>query len=72
MTKTIEVVFEDKVLKPLQPLEGMRDHETAWVMIRSHPRKSELQRLFGTLDEAEAKEMSETIGREFEKIEGQW
>ncbi len=72
MTKTIEVVFEDKVLKPLEPLDGMRDHETAWVLIRSNPRKPELQRLFGTLGEAEAKEMSETIDREFEKIEGQW
>ncbi len=72
MTKTIEVLFEDKVFKPIHPVEGIREHETAWAVIRTKPCKHKLQRLFGTMDQSEAESMRAAIDREFEKIEGQW
>lgn len=72
MTTTVEVLFEDHVLKPLVPIEGMQEHERAWVMIRPLASKASLRRLFGTLSHADAQSMRETIDREFEKVEGQW
>ncbi len=72
MTKTIEVLFEDKVFKPIQPVEGIQEHETAWAMIRTKPCQRTLRRLFGTMNKLEAEAMRATIDREFENIEGQW
>ena len=72
MTKTIEVLFENQVFKPIHPVKGIGEHEMAWAIIRTKPRKSELLKMFGTLDPAEAKIMCATIDQEFESIEGQW
>ena len=72
MTKTFEVVFEDHVLKPLCPVEGMHEHERAWVLIRPLPDMKSVRRLFGTLTQAEAQSMRNMIADEFEQVEGQW
>ena len=72
MTTTVEVLFEDHVLKPLGPIEGIREHEKAWVLIRPSPSKDTLRRMFGTMSHADAQSMRETIAQEFEKVEGQW
>lgn len=72
MMKAIEVLFEDKVFKPIRPVEGIDEHETAWAVIHTKPRKSALLRLFGTMNRSEAENMRATIDREFERIEGQW
>lgn len=72
MTATVEVLFEDQVLKPLGPVEGIREHEKAWVLIRPLPSRDALRRLFGTLSPADAQSMRETIEREFENVEGPW
>ncbi|MFQ6094370.1 MAG: antitoxin family protein, partial [bacterium] len=39
MTRTVEVVYEDNVLKPLMPIEGLREHERVVVILCSHPDK---------------------------------
>ncbi len=72
MAKTFEVVFEDKVLKPLSPVDGMQEHERAWVLVRSLPKKESLRKLYGTLSKSDAQDMRKIIDGEFEKIEGQW
>ena len=72
MTATVEVLFEDQVLKPLSPIEGMREHEKALVLIRPLPSKEALRGLFGTLSQEEAQNMRDTIEREFEHLEGSW
>ena len=72
MTKTIEVIYEDDVLKPLGPIEGVRNHEKIWVVLCPRPAKKVLQELVGTLTHEEAEEMQNLIDKEFEKIEGEW
>jgi len=33
MTKTVEAIYEDKVLKPLSPLEGLQEHQRVKVIV---------------------------------------
>ncbi len=72
MTRAVEVVFEDRVLRPLCPLEGLREHEHAWVLLQQRPSKLALRRVFGTLNLDEAQEMRNVLDREFGQLEGQW
>lgn len=72
MTKTIDVVYEDDVLKPLMPIEGLKRHERLRVILCHFPDKKELRKLAGTLTQKEAEEMQGFINQEFERIEGEW
>jgi len=72
MNKMIEVVYEDDVLKPLKPIDGLRKHERVWVILCPSPDKMALHEIVGTLTHAEAEEMRRLINKEFEKIEGEW
>ncbi len=72
MTTTVEVLYEDHVLKPLSPIEGLREHERTWVFIHAQAKRGVLRRLVGTLSHEDAKAMQETLDREFEHIEGEW
>ena len=72
MARMIEVVYEDSVLKPLMPIEELKMHERAWVIICPHPKKEVLHELVGTLSHKEAEEMQALIDEEFEKIDGEW
>lgn len=70
--KLIEVIYEDNVLKPLSPVEELKKHEKAWVILCHRPNKGVLFKLVGTLTHKEAEEMQHLIDEEFEKIEGEW
>ncbi|MFQ6093771.1 MAG: antitoxin family protein [bacterium] len=72
MARTVEVVYEDNVLKPLMPIEGLREHERVMVILCPHPDKEGLRELVGTLTQEEAEAMQKLIDEEFEKIEGEW
>jgi predicted DNA-binding antitoxin AbrB/MazE fold protein len=72
MQRTIEVVFENNVLKPLSPIEGFREHERIVVILCPHTNKNELRKLVVTLSHEEAESMRKLIDEEFEKIEGEW
>lgn len=72
MTRMLEVVYEDEVLKPMAPVEGLQTHEHAWVIICRSPKKERLRELIGTLSHEEAEEMQQAIDEEFERIEGDW
>lgn len=72
MTKMIEVIYEDEVLKPLAPVEGLKKHDKTWVILCPRPDKEALQKLAGTLTHKEAEDMQKLIDEEFEKIEGEW
>jgi len=37
MTQTVEVIYEDRVLKPLKPIEGFKEHEQVVVILCPHP-----------------------------------
>jgi len=72
MTRQIQVQYENKVFKPLQPVRGIREHATAW-MILCVPRKPRsLRSIAGTLNDNEAHAMRTLITEEFERIEGEW
>ncbi len=72
MTKTIEVVYEDNVLKPLEPIEGLKEHERMVAILSRRPIKKGLREIAGTLSHDEAEAMQRLIDEEFEKIEGEW
>jgi predicted DNA-binding antitoxin AbrB/MazE fold protein len=72
MTKAIEVVYEDKVFKPLGPVEGLKEHERMVAIFSKHPVKKGLRDVAGTMTHDEAMAMQKLIDEEFEKIEGEW
>ena len=72
MTKTVEAIYEDNVLKPVEPIKGIKEHERMLVVLCSHPIKKGLRGLVGTLTHEEAEVMQKLIDEEFEKIEGEW
>ena len=72
MAKTVEAVYEDNVLKPVEPIKGIKEHERVLVILCSHPIKKGLRELVGTLTHEEAEVMQKLIDEEFEKIEGEW
>jgi predicted DNA-binding antitoxin AbrB/MazE fold protein len=72
MTKTVEVIYEENVLKPVEPIKGIKEHERVLVILCSHPIKKSLRELVGTLTHEEAEAMQKLINEEFEKIEGEW
>ena len=72
MTRTVEAIYEKNVLKPVEPIEGIKEHERVTVILCSHPIKKGLRELVGTLTHEEAEVMQKLIDEEFEKIEGEW
>lgn len=72
MTRTVEVVYEDNVLKPLEPIEGIKEHERVIAILSPRPVKKGLRELAGTLTHDEAEAMQKLVDEEFEKIEGEW
>lgn len=71
MTRAVEVIYEDKVLKPLEPIEGIKEHERIVSILSPHPVKKGLREIAGTLSHEEAEAMQKLIEEEFEKIEGE-
>ncbi len=69
MTRRIEAFYENGVLRPLEPLEGVAEHSrlTITLEIRAHPHP--LADLVGTLPDEDAKEMMQAIEEEFERID---
>ena len=72
MSRMLEVIYEDNVLKPLTPIEGLQEHERVVVILCPHTGKEGLRKLAGTLTHEEADAMRKVINEEFEKIEGEW
>ncbi len=72
MSRTIEAVYENKVLKPLIPLKGLREHEKVMIIVCLPPDKKKLRKLAGSLTKQEADAMQKLINHEFERIEGEW
>jgi predicted DNA-binding antitoxin AbrB/MazE fold protein len=72
MTRTVQAIYEDKVLKPLSPLEGLQDHQRVEISVYVPPPKEGLSKLIGTLSAQEAEEMKAAIAHEFERIDNEW
>jgi len=72
MLRTIEVIYEDNVLKPLTPIGGLQEHQRILVILCPKTPKESLRKLSGTLTHEEAEAMRRLIDEEFERIEGKW
>lgn len=72
MIRTVDVIYEDNVLKPLMPLEGLRERERVVVILCHRSAKEGLRELVGTLTHEEAEAMQKVIDDEFGKIEDEW
>lgn len=74
MTRIIQALYEDGVLKPLQPLEGVAERSQVQITVevredRPHP----LSECFGILPDEDAEEMRRIIEEEFERVdENEW
>ena len=69
MTRTIEVIFENNVFRPLVPVEGIEEHEKMVAIFTRWPVKKGLRNLAGTITHAEARAMQKCIDEESGKIE---
>ncbi|WP_206741769.1 antitoxin family protein [Candidatus Methanoperedens nitratireducens] len=68
MTKAIEVVYEDNVLKPLEPIEGLKEHERMVAILSPRPVKKGLREIAGTLTHDEAEAMQKLIDEDIESL----
>ena len=69
MTRTVHALYEDGVLRPLEPLDGVAEHSRVRLIIemeevRPHP----LADCIGTLPDDDAREMLGIIEEEFERV----
>lgn len=69
-TQTVEAIYEQGVLRPLQALEGFAEHSKVTLIVQDpesppHP----LQRFAGILGDDEAAALQELIEEEFEGID---
>jgi len=72
MTRAVEMVYEDKVLKPMERIDGLKEHDRVLAILSPLPTKKGLREIVGTLTHEEAEAMKKEIEEEFEKIEGDW
>jgi predicted DNA-binding antitoxin AbrB/MazE fold protein len=68
MAQTVEAIYEDGVLRPIQPLEGVAEHSRVRVTVEApeaalHP----LADCVGILPDADADEIRRIIDEEFER-----
>lgn len=69
MTKTIHAIFEHGVLRPLEPIEGIKENTEVEVTIAVKQKKlSPILRFAGILSEEEANKMLRIAEDEFERI----
>jgi predicted DNA-binding antitoxin AbrB/MazE fold protein len=70
MTRTIEAFYENGVLRPLEPLEGVAEHSRLFITLElGDTRRHPLADLIGTLPDEDAREMMQAIDEEFERID---
>lgn len=73
---TLEMIWENGVLKPVQPLVGLQEHQRVQVTVHSDKAapvtSGRFDRFAGTLTPEEAREMEQLIEREFERIDDNW
>ena len=68
MPKTIDAIYNQGVIKPINPVEGFEDNSIIKVRILTSPEKKPVLKFAGILSDEEAKEMMNIIEGEFEKV----
>ena len=69
MTRTLEAVYENGVLRPLQPLDGAREHSQWTVTLEPAMRQPTLAGCIGIMPDDDAQEMIKIIEEEFEQVD---
>jgi len=70
MTRFIEALYENGVLRPLHPLEGVAEHSRVRGTLElDEGNASPLMACIGTLPDEDAEEMMRAIEEEFERID---
>ncbi len=68
MRKTVEAIYEDGVLRPIEPLEGLTERCKVKVTVETmepHP----LSECIGILPDEDAEEMRRIVEQEFERVD---
>lgn len=70
MTQTFEAVYEQGVLRPLKPLEGVEEQSevTLTLQVKSKTARP-WEKFLGTLPDEDALEMLNIVEEEFEKVD---
>lgn len=68
MKKIIHAIYENGVLRPLEPLEEISEKSEVELAIQYPLSPHPIQDLFGTLPKEDADEMRKIIDEEFEKV----
>jgi predicted DNA-binding antitoxin AbrB/MazE fold protein len=69
MGKTFHAVYKGGILKPLDPIKGIKENEEVEITVSPLKRLPEnILKFAGILNEAEADEMLKTVEEEFEKV----
>ena len=70
MTKTIEAIYENGVLRPVIPIKGLKKNERVTITVKKAQKtKHPLAGLCGILPDGDAAEMLKTVKEEFEKVD---
>lgn len=69
MTKTIHAIYKDGLLKPLDPIEGIKENSEVEIIVSIKEQPPHyILRFAGILSEEDAYAMSKVIEDEFEKV----
>ena len=71
MTRTVQALYENGVLRPLEPLEGVAEHSHVQVTVELMERRQLLVDCIGTLPDDDAQEMLSIIEDEFERVDAE-
>lgn len=72
MTRTVQALYENGVLRPLEPLEGVAEHSRVQVTVELQERlRHPLADCIGTLPDDDAQEMLNIIENEFERVDAE-
>jgi predicted DNA-binding antitoxin AbrB/MazE fold protein len=66
--QTVDAIFENGVLRPLSPLNGVPEHRTLRVTVSLEVSPPSLVDCVGILPDEDADEMRKSIEQEFERI----
>lgn len=69
MTKTIQAIYKYGILRPLEPIEGIREDTEVEITIAFKQKElSPILRFAGILSEEEANRMLKVVEEEFERV----
>ena len=72
MTRTVHALYENGILRPLEPLEGVDEHSRVRLTIELEPKRPHpLADCVGILPDEDAQEMLAIIQEEFERVDGE-